>query len=85
MSLTFDDKVTEGDLLQELCAAVREAARPRATRLPGDVTTAEIVQASGVSEHKVQALLREKVAAGELVRLYVIGDDGNRTLIYRRA
>lgn len=80
--ITTDPEITENELLQELVAAVKER-RPKHTRLPGDVTSAEIMAASGASKEHVLKMLNAKIAAGELVGLNV-SDHGKRRFVYRR-
>lgn len=77
--------ISENELLEELVQAVKAASGPRATRLPGDVTAADIARHSGQPLKLVQRILGEKIKAGELRRVWVICEDGSRTLVYRRA
>lgn len=79
---TIDIGITENDLLQSLAAELR-AQPQRTTRLPGDFTRRELQEATGKSRDKVAAFLREKVAKGELVGLWV-RDNGQTMFVYRK-
>lgn len=79
----IDTGLTENDLLHDLAARVKQR-KPKHTRLPGDVTSAEIVKASGEPKQRVLEMLKELQAAGEIIGLNVV-DHGKRTYVYRKA
>lgn len=83
MPTIIDEEITENELLDELVAAVKRQ-EPKHTRLPGDVTTAEIMAASGKPKQRVLDEINARIAAGELIAVEV-SDHGKRRRVYRKA
>ena len=72
--------ITETDLLSEL---VREITLP--PLLPDDVTSKRLEERTGMSNSACRRFLENKVAAGELMPVRCIGDNGHIVTAYRKA